>query len=584
MRFPADEGPVFVVFSPRARLLAFCSGVILPSGNQPCRVRLWDGDTKRILRELPLEGPCRGLAFSGDGETLATLTAGEEGQLTLWKVPEGRRLARHRALQVRHGLGSPFAVAGDLSVAAYAVARDRIRVLDLPTGQQRWIEKLSDEYVTALAFSPDGKILAAAGGFTQSPIRLWDVASRKVIGVLEGHRGFVCSLVFSPNGKTLAAGSSDQTIRLWNINGGPPLRTLLGHKNEVWSLAFLPENQRLVSGCKDGSIFVWDTPASERVSCHIQLPESFVAWSFATNGETIFTCDRQGQVAQRQGIHFAEERLFEIGTNVSAATFLPHRSMVVVAGLGSGNRAETATRWANPSRIQVWDLQTRRLVRELVLSNSPPQIWMCLSKGNRLIIGDEASQALHEWDLAEWQKVRTWPASAQLYVGALSPDGRWCVTLGYGGVSVINDLKTGRTRVGNLQIKQAHGVTFSADGKRLAAASDRGFARIWDATTLQPVATLRGSQGAVHSVVFSTDGQRLVTGGSGRQAITLWDAESHQELLTLEGEGTMFFPPAFSPDGAVLGSMNANGILHLWRAPSWEAIAAREKSSRLPRR
>ena len=127
--------------SPRARLLAFSSGVVLPSGNQQSRIRLWDGNSRQFVAELPLDGPCRGLAFSGDGETLVTLTAGEKGWLALWKVPEGTPLARHPAGNIRYKFGVPFVVASNLSVAAYAVFRDEIRVVDLHTGQERWIRK-----------------------------------------------------------------------------------------------------------------------------------------------------------------------------------------------------------------------------------------------------------------------------------------------------------------------------------------------------------------------------------------------------------------------------------------------------------
>ena len=84
-------------------------------------------------------------------------------------------------------------------------------------------------------------------------------------------------------------------------------------------------------------------------------------------------------------------------------------------------------------------------------------------------------------------------------------------------------------------------------------------------------------QGAA-SAAFSPDGQRLVAGSAGKEAIKLWDVDSHEELLALKGQGSMFHMTAFSPDGAVLGSMNGadakRGVLHLWRAPSWAEIEA----------
>jgi eukaryotic-like serine/threonine-protein kinase len=570
VEFPTGEGPVFAVFSPRARLLAFSRGVAWPSSNTRHCVGIWDGDTGQTV-ELPLAGPCRGLAFSGDGQTLVGLSAGsiispEGGQLTLWKVPDGKKLAHHPAGQIRWQWGTPFAVAPDLSVAAYPLSTDTLRVVDLRTGQERWKARLSNHIVTALAISPDGRILASGSGFGPSPIRLWDLALGNTVDISDNHGGYVSALGFSKDGKTLVSGSSDQMIRWWATEGLRPLRTLLGHRSEVASLAVLPDNEILVSGGKDGSILVWNAGASERARPEIRLPENLIAWSFDTNSRTVLTCDRKGRVGRWQGSYLVEERLFEMGANVAQAAFLSHRS-IVLARLRDGT-------------IQVWDLNTRTFSRDLPLALTAPPRWLCMAQGNRLIIGGLASETLHELDITTWRKVRTWRGPAQLHAGALSPEGRVCVTLGYGGASRVTDLITGHTRVTNFEIKDASDATFTADGKLLATATHRGFASIWDAATLQPVADLRGFLQGVYSVAFSPDGQRLVAGSDGKEAIKLWDVESQQELLTLEGEGTMFVPTAFSSDGAVLGSMNGSGILHLWRAPSWTEIEAQEKAGR----
>jgi hypothetical protein len=58
--------------------------------------------------------------------------------------------------------------------------------------------------------------------------------------------------------------------------------------------------------------------------------------------------------------------------------------------------------------------------------------------------------------------------------------------------------------------------------------------------------------------------------------VKLWDMDSWQELLTLEGAGSLFGLTAFSPDGNVIGTRSTDGILNLWRAPSWAEINAAE--------
>jgi WD40 repeat protein len=112
-----------------------------------------------------------------------------------------------------------------------------------------------------------------------------------------------------------------------------------------------------------------------------------------------------------------------------------------------------------------------------------------------------------------------------------------------------------------------------------------GFARVWDTATWEEQATLEGFLNAVFSVSFSPNGRRLATGGANpNDALKLWDVDGWQEVLTLkveEGQGSLFISNAFSPDGNTVGTMSEDGFLHLWPAPSWEAIdtaEAREKA------
>jgi WD40 repeat protein len=69
--------------------------------------------------------------------------------------------------------------------------------------------------VISVAFSPDGKTLASAGG--DETIKLWDVTTGKVLQTLTGHSGYVLSVVYSPDGQTLASGGRDGTIKIWRL-------------------------------------------------------------------------------------------------------------------------------------------------------------------------------------------------------------------------------------------------------------------------------------------------------------------------------------------------------------------------------
>ena len=93
------------------------------------------------------------------------------------------------------------------------------------------------------------------------------------------------------------------------------------------------------------------------------------------------------------------------------------------------------------------------------------------------------------------------------------------------------------------------------------------------------MATLGGFLTGVHRVSFSPDGKRLAIDGHGKEAVRLCDTESWQEVITLEGQGTGSPGAWFSPDGNAIGWLNsAIGVVHIWRAPSWEEIDAAEKA------
>jgi WD40 repeat protein len=92
-----------------------------------------------------------------------------------------------------------------------------------------------------VAFSPDGKILAAGSAFAETRIRLWDLVEGRELAPLVGHRSCVFDLLFWPDNQKLASASADQTIRLWDLTSGQPIGTFLGHEDEVWRLALLAD-------------------------------------------------------------------------------------------------------------------------------------------------------------------------------------------------------------------------------------------------------------------------------------------------------------------------------------------------------
>jgi WD40 repeat protein len=570
----AGNGLVQVAFSPSEPLLAFSvDATDVATTVRSYSVRFWDGAArKRLALELPLDTQCGRLNFSADGQTLVTCTRGE---VSLWRVRDGEKLFSYSAAHVNsEENGAAFAAAGDLSVAAYATKPDAtIHVIDLATRQERWSKPAAEEEVLALAISPDGRILASGAGYAESAIRLWDVATGNELRQLEGHHSFVMALVFWPDGKTLASASGDQTIRLWDVSDVTHprvLNVLRGHRDEVWGLALLPGNETLVSYGKDGSVLLWEIALQKRQPTEVQLPEKFAAWRFGQDGKSVLTLGQQRQVAQWSGEDFlSKEPSIEIGMSLvrSKSNWGHWPALFSQDGrwlaVGSTN-----------GLLEVWDLLNRRLFRHFNHATEEAFPWAFLADGKRLV-ASQPNDFLHEWDLTTGEEISSWPGAGNMTSLAFSPDEQWCLMFSPG---VLREMATGHeTSLGNpTTVWAAFSATFSLDGKIIAAAGSDGSGLLWDMATRRELKPVGGLLNGLQSVTFSPDGKRLATGSAGREAIKLWNVETLEELLTLPCNGSMFGSTAFSPDGNILGSMNYQGVLHLWRAPSWEEIKQAE--------
>ena len=576
---PAGDGIVTAAFSPTGSLLAYSTVTGSASLHPHFCLFLWNAQTRQTVAQIPLDGPCLWPAFAADGRALALSTP---SQTVLVEIPSGRKLAAHGGAAENFGPAFAFAVTSDMTLAACGAPGGVIRVIDLATGKERWSANGGDSYVMALAFSPDGKVLASGVGYVEPSIRLWDAASGKPIGQLNGHRAWVGSVVFWPDGKTLASASADQTIRVWDISKGvesPPSRVLRGHRLEVWRLALLPDNRTLVSGCKDGSVYLWDTTLSGHDRTRITIAE-ITNWGFSPDGDSVIVVDSHGRVTRWHGPDLRESQpLIQIGAGPVATAISQDCRLIATGPPASDVRVwDPAARGLFPAGdVSVWDLTNGRLLHE-IRSSRPLVPSMFVGHDHGLILYHQRDYTFHHWDLTSWKEIRAWRCAADLASTVVTPDERWCLTLGFQGASALHDLTNGTDIDPGVGILQSQGAALSPDGRLLAASSALGFTKLLEFPTLRELVTLRGFLLGVHSVAFSHDGKRLAAASNASEAIKLWDVDSRQELLTIEGAGSLFQITAFSPDGNTLGSLSRQGQLQIWRAPSWGRIELAEEA------
>jgi len=148
--------------------------------------------------------------------------------------------------------------------------------------------------IRAVAFSPDGRLVAAAGGpcAKAGEAKIWDAASRRLVAAITGHADCIYGLAFSPDGKMLATSSYDKLIKLWDAATGAEIRTLKDHIDAVYAVAFTAGGRRLVSGSADRGVKVWDPATGRRL----------YTLSDATDGINTVAVDPTGQLVAAGGL------------------------------------------------------------------------------------------------------------------------------------------------------------------------------------------------------------------------------------------------------------------------------------------
>jgi WD40 repeat protein/DNA-binding SARP family transcriptional activator len=432
------------------------------------------------------------------------------------------------------------------------------------------------DVLTALAFSPDGRLLLTAGAIT---IHRWDLATHQATGsfdILSITRDTgLSSMAVSRDGRRLAVGTEGKVLWLdvatWKQTA-PPL--LIDNKRWLDRLTLSPDGRMLAvtthpttTGASGRSKAVlWDL-ASRR---QLRSLDGDGALAFSPDGRTLAISGR------RRG----EILLIDPVTGKRRRTLSGHTPEVGALSFSHDGAALAST--DEDGTVIVWDLATGR-ARETLRGHAAGVTGLAFSPDDRTLYTASQDKSVIVWDLGGDRRLgRPFAAGRRVSSQTFGPSQRF----GKGGALLARGHDDGTVTLVDLARRVPVGtplpahpsavraVALSRDGRMLATA-DAPTVIVWDLTTRRPTRRpIKVFSGDTVDVAISPDGRTLaIAEGSG--VVTLWDLTSapprrwplhHANVSLLE----------FSPDGAILAVALHGGEVWLWD------VAGRSLRHRLP--
>jgi WD40 repeat protein len=555
-----SEPVTSVVFHPAGRHVA--------SSAQDGSVRVWDITSEHPARVFDLgDGAVLAVAYSADGAWLGAACA--DGKLRL--IPAGtqdaetekrtqlfsshelitggaakRAASSFRVLEGHSGAVTCLGFSPNGKVVTSGGADKTIRWWDLATGKQTNSWAVNNVPMT-LGFSPDGDRLAWADhesyGLEHRELR--DIS--RIIGQHRMHEGSVNQVIH--RGEHLLTASNDGTLKLWARHPAAYVfeehAVAQGEFGAVLSVAMDPNGQHVVAGYQDGRIRLWERAG---------FPH------------------RQLLPGDQNAVFIGDEHRLVSGSVVhdfSGTENLNPYPLPLVNGRGEGERGRVSTRSYAPSAtcalvihpnrrafafgrgngtLHVWDLESRRellqwhahgqAIRSLATSADGQYLASASSEGTVKVWHWDSGRLERELDLGTGPiRGIDWSRSANCLAAA-----------GERGTVVWNfETQTEALRRGQ-DGQQVGALAFGANS--LALAGPNGEVEIWDVPPRQKLRTFPGHGAAVKILEFSPDGNRLAAEDG--ESIRLWDPSTGQEEAVLRGGEWSWL--SVQPDGPYLVS------------------------------
>jgi RNA polymerase sigma factor (sigma-70 family) len=527
-----------------ADVLAFApNGKAVATISDGRAVHLIDLESGQTIRDFAPENPesslpesfrtVLGVAFSPDGKLLASGGFdNDKGNYfaRLWEVETGKELRRFMHGRTSYGIPC-LAFSPDGRTLATVPHDGRLRLFDVDTGKERKsFPKDGDRRDHSVAFTPDGKTVAAAG----VAIHLYDMTTGEVRLKIDRRASH---LHFRDDAKTLV-GVVDGAVYRWDTATGKALTPEAGD-SVVEQILVTPDGSRVVTRGQNGYGHIWDGATGK----HLRRLQ--VGWqrglAMSPDGRLLAwpVTDESARFTEPQTpntIYYGSRvRLYDIAADQWVDRFPAFKGDAQdLAFTGDGKKLVTVD--AHPGTVRIWDVEGGKEERsfQLVTDALRKQSFVVgrtqLSPDGRTVaVNYEEHSSVERWGLrGPPQRVRLWDVAAgkelpELDGGypldrAFSPDGRLVVTTREG---LVCEVATGKRVAAMPDGSSLWVAAFSRDGRLLATAAAGDVIHIWEVATWTRRTEVKGHPERTTALAFTPAGQ--VLSGSLDTTVVAWE-------------------------------------------------------------
>jgi WD40 repeat protein len=389
-------------------------------------------------------------------------------------------------------------------------------------------------------------------------------------------------IAFSRDGRTLASASEDGTVKLWETATGHEIRMFRGHTRSVTGVAFHPDSHALATSSEDWSLRLWDATSGREIRIFRGHSGPIADVAFSPDGRSLASAGGEVDHPQRAG----DIKNWDVLGREGVRDLGGHASFP--KGVAFSPDGKSLASASHDQTVRIWDAvsgQEQRILRghtpddfSVLQVNSvafhPEGKYLASAGGNFL---DKRGEVLI-WDIPTGREVVSIPGHpTEVASVTFSPDGR-LLAASYWDQSIklwdVATWKEARTLYSEGEPKPFFGtiselcvgngrVAFSPNSRWLAAPGYGWSVMVWEAATGRGLNRLVGHTARVLSVHFSPDGRLLASAGEDR-TIKIWDATTGREMHTLAGHGGLVSRVHFSPDGKRLVSASFDRTIRIW--------------------